>query len=368
MLRYRSLRAVFVAGIVMSASLFSGCGGGSSSVPGSGGTPPPGGAGIESVASGNAALAAGGGCGLRTVFVYRAGTVRGYPLDAAGETQPCAVIPGLYWWGPLSISRYGYLHVASFQTGSPYYPVYAPNANGNAGPVRQITANIDRFSLATDSHVTDYVADGTSQPYCWEAAVATGAGSTQRICTTETGTQVEALAVEPDDRLVVVISDYAGPPRIELYANPASMPPQLVQTISGPATLVPAGAVEFGAATDPANGDIYVYAAGPSAGPRVLVFASNASGNVAPKRVLNVPDATGWGNGQPGAGSNVLAVDDRGQLYLGLRSNVVVQVYAAGASGNAAPVRAITDASSATTDQGMPNLLPTSVAIRTSIH
>jgi hypothetical protein len=368
MLRFRSLCAVFVACIVLSASLLSGCGGGSSSVPGSGATPPPGGAGIESIASANAALAAGGGCGLRTVFVYRGGTVRGYPLDAAGETQPCAVIPVSNVWGPITISRYGYLHVAAFQNGTGSYPVYAPNANGNAGPVRLVTADRDRYSLATDSHVTDYIADGTNQTNCWEVAVATGDGSTQRICTTETGTRVEALAVEPDDRLVVVISDYAGPPRIELYANPASTSPQLLQTITGPATLVPAGAVEFGAATDPATGDIYVYAAGPSAGPRVLVFASNASGNVAPKRVLNVPDATGWGNGQRGAGSNVLAVDDRGQLYLGLRMNVVVEVYAAGASGNAGPVRAITDASAPTTNSGFPLLLPTSVAVRTSIH
>jgi len=340
---------------------------GSSSLPGSGGTPPPGGAGIESTASANAALAAGGGCGLRTVFVNRNGTVRGYPLDAAGETQPCAVIP-VNEWGPISISRYGYLHVAAFQTGTASYPVYAPNANGNAGQVRLITADRDRFSLATDSHVTDFLADGEGRSSCWEAAVATGAGSTQRICTTETGTQVEALAVEPDDRLVVVLSDYAGPPRIELYAKPASTPPQLLQTITGPATLLPDAAAEFGAATDPATGDIYVYAAGPSVGPRVLVFASNASGNVAPKRVLTVPDATGWGNGQSGGGSNVLAVDDRGQLYLGLRTNVIVQVYAAGASGNAAPLRAITDASAPTTVQVFPNLVPTSVAIRTSIH
>jgi hypothetical protein len=141
-----------------------------------------------------------------------------------------------------------------------------------------------------------------------------------------TRTQVEALAVEPDDRLVVLLTDYAGPPRIELYANPASTSPQLLQTITGPATLVPAASVEFRAATDPATGDIYVYAAGPSVGPRVLVFASNASGNVAPKCVLTIPDATGWGNGQRGVGSNVLAVDDRDQLYLGLRMNVVVQV------------------------------------------
>jgi hypothetical protein len=270
-------------------------------------------------------------------------------------------------WGPISISRYGYLHVAAFQTGSAFYPVYAPNANGNTGPVRLITADRDRISLATDSHVTDFVADGPGRFNCWEAAVATGDGSTQRICTTETGTQVEALAIEPDDRLVVVLSDYAGPPRIELYAKPASTSPQLLQTITGPATLLPAAA-EFGAATDPATGDIYVYTAGPSVGPHVFVFASNASGNVAPKRVLTVPDATGSGNGQRGIGSNVLAVDDRGQLYLGLRTNLIVQVYAAGASGNAAPVRAITDASALTTDQGFPNLQPTSVAIRTSIH
>ena len=211
MLQFRSLCAVFVACFVLSAGLLSGCGGGSS-VPGSGPIPSPGGAGIESIASANAALAAGGGCGLRTVFVYRTGTVRGYPLDAAGETQPCAVIPVSGWWGPISISRYGYLHVAEFQNGTPSYTVYAPNANGNAGPVRLVTANIDRFSLATDSHVTDFLADGEGGSSCWEAAVATGAGATQRICTTETATQVGALAVEPDDRLVVVLSDYAGPP------------------------------------------------------------------------------------------------------------------------------------------------------------
>ena len=361
MLRFRSLCAVFVACIVLPATVLFGCGGGSSSVPVV--TPPPRGAGIESIASGNAALAAGGGCGLRTVFVNRNGTVRGYPLDAAGETQPCATIP-VGEWGPISISRYGYLHVASFQTGTAFYAVYAPNANGNAGPVRLVTADRDRFSLATDSHVTDFLADGTGRSNCWEAAVAAGDGSTQRICTTEAGTQVEALAVEPDDRLVVVVTDYAGPPRIELFANPASTSPQLLQTITGPATLIPAAAVEFGAATDPATGDIYVYAAGPSVGPRVLVFASSASGNVAPKRVLTVPDATGWGNGQNGAGSNVLAVDDRGQLYVGLRTNVVALVYAAGASGSAAPLRAITDASAPRMDQG----LPTSVATRTSIH
>jgi hypothetical protein len=43
--------------------------------------------------------AAGGGCGLRTVFVNWNGTVRGYALDAAGETQPRAVIP-VNEWGP----------------------------------------------------------------------------------------------------------------------------------------------------------------------------------------------------------------------------------------------------------------------------
>jgi hypothetical protein len=325
-------------------------------------------AGIESIAAANAALAAGGGCALRAVFVYRSGTARGYPLDASGETQPCAVIPVSVVWGPMSVSRYGYLHVAAFQTGTASYPVFAPNANGKATPVRLITALIDRYSLATDSRVTDYIADGTNGPFCWEVAVAIGDGSTYQYCTTEFTAQVQALAVEPDDRLVVVMSDYSTPPRVELYTKAASPTPQLVQTISGAATLLPAAAVEFGATTDPATGDIYVYAAGPSVAPQVLVYTSNANGNGAPKRVLTVPNATGASFGGRGASTNVLAVDDRGQLYLALRNNVIVQVYAAGASGNAPPVRTITDASAPTDSFGFPNDLPTSVAIRTSIR
>ena len=369
MLRFRSSYAAFALSIGASASLLSGCGGGgSSSQPVPRQTDSPTSAGIESIASANAALAAGGGCGLRAVFVYRTGTARGYPLDASGETQPCAVIPVSNVWGPISVSRYGYVHVAAFQTGTSSYPVFAPNANGKAVPVRLVTAQIDRYSLATDSRVTDYIADGTNRAFCWEVAVAIGDGSTFQDCTSEYTAQVQALAAEPDDRLVVVMSDYTTPPRVELYTNASSAAPQLAQTITGAATLLPAAAVEFGATTDPANGDIYVYAAGPSVAPQVSVYASNANGNVAPRRVLTVPNATGAPGGPRGASTNVLAVDDRGQLYLALRNNAIVQIYAAGASGNAAPVRTITDASAPTTYAGFSNDLPTSVAIRTSIR
>jgi hypothetical protein len=150
MVRFRSAAATLALSIAALAGLLSGCGGGgSSSQPIPVQTASPASAGIESVAAANAALAAGGGCALRAVFVYRSGTARRYPLDASGETRPCAVIPVPDVWGPISVSRYGYLHVAAFQNGTASYPAFAPNANGNATPVRLITALRDRYSLAT---------------------------------------------------------------------------------------------------------------------------------------------------------------------------------------------------------------------------
>lgn len=370
------LRALIYA-LVLFGSLLSACGGGGSSAAppplGPTPTPLPGPPGVESVASANAALASGGGCALRALFVHQGGGVRGYPLDATGETAPCAAFPASgSAWGPMTVSRFGYIHVATFQsTGG--YPVFAPNANGNATPVRNVGVGRDRWLLATDNQLSDYIVDDIAwlDTNCWDVALSDAAAVSQHNCTVNTA-PIHALATEPDNRLIIVSADRAtNTPRVEIYAGAASAAPALVQTIAGSATTLLAGAAEIAVATDPSTGEIYVYTAGPSVATQVAVFASNASGNVAPERVLTVPKATEEDPFDPSLSSenNLLAVDDRGQLYVGYPNTAVARVYARGASGNAAPIRTITNASAVVTfPDGSPDNTPVAIGVRTTIR
>jgi hypothetical protein len=83
-----------------------------------------------------------------------------------------------------------------------------------------------------------------------------------------------------------------------------------------------------------AQGNLYV-----TSGTSISVFAASANGNVAPLRVIqgsNVlgPTTNGYGL------SSAIAVDGQGQIFAG--GVGVIEVFAAGANGNAAPARLMT--------------------------
>ena len=147
----------------------------------------------------------------------------------------------------------------------------------------------------------------------------------------DTGTTSAAAArgggAEPDNTATMYVVSF---PSNEILGFPTNADGNVTPSVkiagsktklSGPSAL----------AVDPASGKIYAANGYPDG--RILIFPKDANGNVAPK-VL--------------AGSNVplhnpagLAVDSNGNLYVSDYLAKTIYVFAAGAAGNAAPIRTI---------------------------
>ncbi len=85
-------------------------------------------------------------------------------------------------------------------------------------------------------------------------------------------------------------------------------------------------------AIDPASGTFFV-ANGDYGDRRILIFPKNSNGNVAPKILA--------GSSVPVEGTYGLAVNAHGELYVSDYTAKAIYVFAAGASGNTAPIRTI---------------------------
>ena len=230
-----------------------------------------------------------------------------YPPDAAGDVPPARVIAGprtgLVNPSGIAVDREGRIYVTNSEVTDNTFEaarltVYAPDADGDAAPIRTISGPATRMSAPAGVAVAD---DGTV--YVVNGRVYSGDYGSVRV--------------------------YAG-------AADGDAPPQ--RTLIGPETrLINPTGLAVG------RGDtVYVASSGLR---RVTVHPPRAGLGQPPVRILE-GDSTELGN------SSGLAIDQLGQLYVADRQEAsginafgpdlgAVRVYRAGVSGNKAPLRTI---------------------------
>jgi hypothetical protein len=291
-------------------------------------------------------------CPTRAIFVRRYAEIRGYPLDASGETAPCTIISGALSnvsdnlpYGDIAVSAHGYLHALSFQGNDErVLTIDEPDASGDAVPFRLVGLSPDAVALAVDSSVTDYVVAGENyqSDNCW-LIVPSGATSTvSSNCDTNLGAIV-AMAIDTHGDLIVAGPDaITGTVRFDVISNPALASFAVVRTIEGSENGIgPTATIALAVA--PATGELYVFSRALNAPAAISVFSDGAQGNAEPTRTLvgsnaNLPLSA--------FAVNVIAVDDAGYLYVSSVAGTIF-VYGPGATGDAVPVRQITDAGAA---------------------
>lgn len=307
-------------------------------------------------------IAARSTCPEHAVFLRLAGEIRAYPSDAAGAASPCTDVAGPKTlldgngngYGAIVIDAEGRANALAFQSnGAGGLLIFRARAGGNASPVAAVNVDQDHVALATDASLNDYVvaSQGYQNDRCWYV-VPKGATSPSLSNCNPNVSAIYALATEPSGKLVTIGFDVAtAAPRIDFFTGAATAWPELVRTIEGSATQLPAAgnsyfANSFALTTDPRSGNSYVYAGGPSLGsspspgiPYVLEFAAGANGNVKPLRKIG-----GAHTGLPASAfaADVIAVDRRGLLYVST-SLPSILVFGSHQRGDGSPERTITD-------------------------
>jgi hypothetical protein len=220
--------------------------------------------------------------------------------------------------------------------------VWGANADGNVPPARRIfgfaTKLKDSEGIAVDAKHDVYV---LNQQPTWSVAVygkdARGDAPPLR---TISGSKTELswsqdVAVDAARNIYVANGDDGpGPASVTVYAAGASGNVAPIRMITGTKTGL---ANPFGVAVD-AKGYVYVSNFSRTGG-SVVTFRPGANGNAAPVRTIVGSNTGLWA----AAG---IAIDAQGYVYvagLGGPSSVcgIVEVFAPGASGNVAPVRVI---------------------------
>jgi hypothetical protein len=306
----------------------------------------------EGVTQSAARAASATPCPQRAIFVRRFGEIRGYPLSASGTTTACAVISGVHShissglpYGYMEVNSSGDLHALSFQSGDQYVLAIMPsNANGDAPPSRLVGAGPDAVALAVDSHDYDYIVAGENYPEdnCWFVAKS-GAREPSAINCDPQLVAIEALAMDANDDLIVAGRDSAtGAARVDVISKPSAPAPEMVRSIEGSHTTL-AAADSMAIAIAPVTGDLYVFERAPGKPAVISVFAAGARGNAGPIRTI----LGSMAKLPPSAFAvNVIAVDDSGYLYV-TSTGGTIYVYGPTAAGAAAPVREITDPAAA---------------------
>lgn len=203
--------------------------------------------------------------------------------------------------------------------------IYAPSANGNAGPTRTIAGDstgLDHpVGIALDTAGSVYV----SNTYTVTVYAAGASGNVTPVRTIPSASEVGGIALDRAGNLY--ISNREG---IAVYAT-TNGTATAIRTIAGSNTGLdcPAGMGLDGA------GELYV--ANPCGG-SIVVFAAAADGNAIPTRTI-----AGSNTGLDGPSG--IALDGARNVYAtnaGYATNVgSVTVYAAGTSGNTIPTRTI---------------------------
>jgi len=313
------------------------------------------------------------------VTIYRAG--------ANGDVAPIARISGpttgLESPVALALDARGFIYVAN-QINSQKTPdritVYAPHSNGNAAPIRMIAGPATGLSnpggVAVDSVGDLFVTSAQNEkPYCCSAAVLIYApGATGNVapiasidgdCGKLSATGAIALGANGN----IYVTDPAAPmpegvfvftqqdlgTRAGVQGDQFSLKPILTYSAHGSPTMIPAGPqcltptaritgdktridTPSGIAVDPA-GNIYVTNSDTDS---INVFPAGANGNATPSYTMESP--TGVDD------ANAVAIDSHGQIYVANGGGEIlerrlpdnsVSIYPAGSYANVAPIARI---------------------------
>lgn len=272
-------------------------------------------------------------------------TVTVYGRRADGDAAPLQTIAGsnteLRQPIGIAVDRRGKIYVANvFGGGSNGYGsvlIFAPGANGNAAPVGTITTGLNYpFGVSLDSSDNVYVANNQGQSVTVYAAKTYT--PIRAIFGRNTQLYPVGLTLDASGKLYVAnFNDEAsGSGWITVYNAGADGDVQPIEQIHGYKTGLtdPAG----GIAVD-ANGNIYVANGGYPKPQSLLVFAAGAHGDAKPiRKISGSKTQLTWASG--------LALDARGRIFATTTSPLSgptsVLVFAPDARGNVPPVREIT--------------------------
>ncbi len=292
-------------------------------------------------------------CPHAAVFLALEDQVRGYSADAQGPTLPCQVLGGplttLSSARSLALSVNGLLHVVQFLTNGSF-SVFQSDATGNTAPTRTVfTDTNDLTGIALDSHLHDYVLSirGGPRVLVYRGG-ASGQQPSEAVITDPALAVVAGIAVDPDDNLLIAGYQADGQARVDTYNTGTTLgtSTKLIRSLVGARTgLLPGSTNMFDSETlsiavNPVTGELFVFSS--STKSEVSVFSRWASGDVPPERVILGPLTKIVGTGV--LGTNKIAVAGDGRLFVA-QPNDTVLVFASNASGNVAPLTEITDRS-----------------------
>jgi hypothetical protein len=307
---------------------------------------------------------------VRRVCIYLANAtnsmITAYTKDANGDVAPVSTIAGsntgLSYPDGIALNAAGGIYALNDSTS---VTVYAAGANGDVAPIRTISGQKTKLKstylgLALDSSKNVYVVNRNRGLYCrsrfhchWighnyvtvYAARANGnKAPIRRIGGSETGMDSaapESIALDALGNLYVSTGygclGYCNGNSVFVYAAGANGNVAPIRTIYGSQTGL---SYSEGIALD-ASGNIYVVngAVHGHYSTSLTVYAAGANGNVAPIRTIS-------GSNTRLTAPRGIALDKHGAIYV-VNCCVAhyyysaVLVYAAGANGNVAPIRAI---------------------------
>jgi hypothetical protein len=230
--------------------------------------------------------------------------------------------------------------------------IYGADASGNVAPLKRIrgkkTELVSPGAVAVDDDRNIYVINSARAHGSSVTVYAAGAGGNvapiQKISGSNTDLVSPAsIAVDASHNIYIEDKDSneRGSGSVTVFAAGANGNVTPIRLISGSNTGLTN--TTTGIAVDP-NGSIYVGDACCVTGGSVLVYAAGATGNVAPVRTITGPN-TGLTAPQG------VAVDAGSNVYISNVNNSSVTVYAAGANGDVPPIQTI---SGANTGLGQP--------------
>jgi hypothetical protein len=281
---------------------------------------------------------------------FNAASVTEYTLHASGDVTPVRTISGpdtgIGNIRDVTVDAAGYIYTVNL-SGPNFITIFAPTAQGDARPIRQIGGGLntllsDPLALAVDAHGYIYVANQTEEgpPAASILVFAPGANGNVAPVRQITGAgEAVSLAIDNAGDLVVASTggfSLAQPNQILVYAPGAHGNATPIGRIAGPATLLGSGDIVnegFSVAVLPGGMRVRAAVSG-STGPRVNVYANGATGNVAPVLSLTGP-ATQLGT------TSALAIDLNSREYVANDATNTITVYGSNPSGNMAPVAVI---------------------------